>query len=161
MPKGIYPRSEEFKANLCTQIIKARTAITPTSRAKRNISLKIYLQTPKGKANLAKAQTAAHTPEANAARSTSMIGNQNALGKHTGPDHPRWTGGISPVYGPNWNKQRKLAFERDNGACQVCGRTKEDLGREPDVHHIDFSKDNHDLNNLVTLCSKHHREAER
>lgn len=71
----------------------------------------------------------------------------------TGPDNPRWSGG-------------KLELK-----CVVCGTTSENLGRNPDVHHIvpvrlfdratDWTKaDAHDLNNVVSLCPACHRSAE-
>lgn len=79
-----------------------------------------------------------------------------------GENHPRWAGG-SYVYGPGWQKQKKLALERDNHACRICGKTKEELGREPSVHHINPfrpSRD-HGLDNLICLCIKHHGMVER
>jgi predicted HNH restriction endonuclease len=53
----------------------------------------------------------------------------------------------------------------------VCGRGIEEIGREPDVHHItpvatfhkhpDYSKsDAHYVANLVSLCRRHHRMVE-
>ncbi|WP_204960087.1 HNH endonuclease [Salinigranum salinum] len=53
----------------------------------------------------------------------------------------------------------------------ICGATREELGRNPDVHHIipvrryieseRFSReDAHFLENLVSLCSSCHRKAE-
>lgn len=75
-------------------------------------------------------------------------------------------------YGPNWNKQRRLARERDGGRCRVCG-APEPPTREHDVHHVrpfrEFSyipgvNDNYqqanDLSNLVTVCRRCHLEAE-
>ncbi|MHB0875997.1 MAG: DEAD/DEAH box helicase, partial [Anaerolineae bacterium] len=75
-------------------------------------------------------------------------------------------------YGPNWQRQRRLARERDQGRCRNCG-APEPPGREHDVHHVrslrDFAYaevgDNlyavaNDLGNLVTLCRHCHVEAE-
>jgi hypothetical protein len=89
-----------------------------------------------------------------------------------GEDNPFWKGGYEPYYGPNWKSQRRRARERDDHACQACGATKEELGQEPDVHHIkpfrEFVDDEgnadyeaaNDLDNLVTLCRPCHREYE-
>lgn len=63
-----------------------------------------------------------------------------------------WNGGTSEQeYGPGWSGTLKaIVRERDGYKCAVCrlvGKT---------IHHIDYSKDNHDLGNLVTLCPKCH-----
>lgn len=55
-------------------------------------------------------------------------------------------------------KNRGKAYTRDNGICQICGKTGFMY-----IHHIDGSNHhevvpqvNHDLNNLVTLCGGCH-----
>jgi 5-methylcytosine-specific restriction endonuclease McrA len=75
-----------------------------------------------------------------------------------------WKGGYMPYYGENWLSQRRLALKRDNYTCQKCGKTKDDLGKNPDVHHKKsfrkFGLENYiqanDLNNLICLCGKCH-----
>lgn len=70
-------------------------------------------------------------------------------------------------YGPNWYKQRARALERDNYTCQQCKVTREQLGQNPDVHHItrfrnfdgDWKRAN-SLENLVALCKSCHKKAE-
>ena len=57
---------------------------------------------------------------------------ENVVGK----EHPRWRGGRLPYYGPNWNRQRKLALERDGYTCQKCHVHERDLNRSLDVHHV-------------------------
>ena len=67
-----------------------------------------------------------------------------------------------PDYGPTWAAARAAARRRDGHRCQVCGAT-DDLH----VHHIRpvrlFARpaDAHRLDNLVTLCARCHRRAER
>jgi len=89
----------------------------------------------------------------------------------TGDGHPNWEGGGMDNYGKGWNRVRRQALERDNHECVVCGTTSEELGRNPDVHHIvpvrlfdraeDWTReDAHDLDNVVSLCPGCHRNAE-
>jgi len=89
----------------------------------------------------------------------------------TGEGHPNWEGGDVGNYGPGWNRVRRNALERDGYECVVCGTTKSDLGRNPDVHHVvpvrifDTSEgmsveDAHRLDNVVTLCPPCHRKAD-
>jgi len=75
-----------------------------------------------------------------------------------------WIRDIIPIeseryYGADWTKQRQLALERDGFMCQYegCNETK-----NLHVHHIvphRISEDN-SLDNLITLCPKHHRIIE-
>lgn len=89
-----------------------------------------------------------------------------------GEAHPLWTGGYKNYYGPNWSKQRQAARERDGHICQKCGKTKEENGKELDVHHIiPFRKfkykagENNNylqanqLDNLTTLCTNCHSKT--
>lgn len=89
----------------------------------------------------------------------------------TGEGHPNWKGGVEANYGKGWNRVRKRALERDGYACVLCGTTKEELGRNPDVHHIvpvrafvetpvTTESDAHYLENVVSLCPACHRKAE-
>lgn len=79
-----------------------------------------------------------------------------------------WKGGYKKYYGPSWKAQRRAARERDNNTCQHCGKTKEDIGRELDVHHIrpfrEFGLARHEeanhLDNLVSLCDRCHKAVE-
>lgn len=82
-----------------------------------------------------------------------------------GERHHQWEGGTFP-YGEEWWTVRRKALRRDAYTCQVCGVTAEQLGRNPDVHHIDrvrdFSDptDAHDLDNVISLCRPCHRLVE-
>lgn len=79
-----------------------------------------------------------------------------------------WTGGHEPYYGPSWYQARERARERDNHTCQKCGKTQEEMGREPDVHHkvpfrnfgIKHHKKANALSNLVCLCKSCHSAAD-
>src|SRR5574341_163952 len=68
-------------------------------------------------------------------------------------------------YGPDWPRLRLAARTRDGFRCQVCGAPES--GREHDVHHkIPFkafvsAAEANRLDNLITLCPTHHRQAEQ
>jgi len=74
--------------------------------------------------------------------------------------------GLPDSYGEGWYRKRRMARERDNHRCQICGATSEERGREPDVHHIrpvhsfDDPTDAHTLSNLICLCPHHHNKWE-
>lgn len=82
-----------------------------------------------------------------------------------GENHHHWQEGDIEYSGKWWEVRRK-ALERDDHRCQICGRTSEDIGREPDVHHLtpvrehDDPQDAHRLDNVVALCRRCHREVE-
>lgn len=69
-------------------------------------------------------------------------------------------------YGPLWQEQRQKALERDNFECQFCGREdgENDVGLH--VHHqipyraFDDDEKAHDLDNLITVCSRCHGRIE-
>lgn len=69
-------------------------------------------------------------------------------------------------YGLGWSQAKRKALERDNYKCQSCGDGVEEIGRNPDVHHIepveafDDISDAHFLDNLVCLCPSCHRNVE-
>jgi 5-methylcytosine-specific restriction endonuclease McrA len=64
----------------------------------------------------------------------------------------------------------ETALERDDYQCVICGATRAELGRNPDVHHHpgqgvrsasgDDRRNAHYLENLVSLCIDCHRKAE-
>lgn len=93
--------------------------------------------------------------------------NKGLEGYLAGEKHYNWKGGYFPYYGKGWYIQREKALKRDNHACQICGKTKEEIGRYPDVHHIipfrlfDNNEEANKLTNLITLCPVHHITAER
>lgn len=89
----------------------------------------------------------------------------------TGEGHPNWADGGNRNYGPGWRRTKLETLERDGYRCVLCGTSRDDLGRNPDVHHIipvrlfDESPD-HDLvdahfpENLIALCVTCHRRAD-
>jgi hypothetical protein len=101
-------------------------------------------------------------------------------GYPSGPNHPSWKGGYGDIsYGPNWYKQRKRALERDSFECQMPGcpidreTHHERWDRDLNVHHImplgtfvdsdgvlHYERSNR-LENLITLCQRHHQVWER
>jgi len=70
------------------------------------------------------------------------------------------------AYSGDWYEVRRRARDRDNHRCQYCGKSRDEIGQEPDVHHItpvrdfDDPQDAHTLDNLVSLCRSCHRYAE-
>ncbi|MEF8788721.1 MAG: HNH endonuclease signature motif containing protein [Haloarculaceae archaeon] len=89
----------------------------------------------------------------------------------TGTGHPNWRGGGNHSYGRGWNEVRERALERDDRTCVVCGTGADELGRNPDVHHIVplrafvespvlMETDAHTIDNVVSLCPSCHRKAE-
>lgn len=78
----------------------------------------------------------------------------------------KWKGSYEICYGPDWCRQKRKARERDNHACQNCGKTRKELGRKLSVHHIipfrEFSsyKRANQIDNLVCLCPSCHTKAE-
>lgn len=69
--------------------------------------------------------------------------------RYSGEGNPNWRGGYSP-YAPGFNESlREDVRMRDNYTCQLCGTTNVELA----VHHIDYDKENHAKENLVSLCT--------
>ncbi|PSQ56992.1 HNH endonuclease [Halobacteriales archaeon SW_7_71_33] len=82
-----------------------------------------------------------------------------------GENHHRWKGGKTRYLG-GWKRSRMEAVERDDHECQRCGKTEDEIGRNPDVHHItpvrefEDPRQAHSLDNLVTLCRSCHAKVE-
>lgn len=85
----------------------------------------------------------------------------------THPEAHNWfKGGYEPYYGPNWRHQAKLARQRDDHACRVCGVHQ--FNPRLDVHHLNprrsFGRDDFEamnaLDNLITVCKSCHTKLE-
>lgn len=103
------------------------------------------------------------------------------VGRPTGRDNYNWKEYSAHEYrgyGPNWKDQRAKALERDNYTCQTPGckcsmeEHREEFNHGLHVHHIrplctfedegdvNFEQANR-IENLVTVCAKHHHLWER
>lgn len=82
-----------------------------------------------------------------------------------GESHPAWEGGASEYVG-RWQSVKREALERDDHACRRCGKTRAEIGKEPDVHHLipvrafDDPQEAHRLLNVVCLCPSCHSTVE-
>jgi hypothetical protein len=78
------------------------------------------------------------------------------LVKISGENASNWQGGIGNFpYSFEFNEEFKILIrERDNNTCQLCGKTKEQEGRNLCVHHIYYDKENScsDENDFTALC---------
>lgn len=64
-----------------------------------------------------------------------------------------------------WDKTRKDVYERDHYMCRVCFAQRRIMTYGIEAHHIIPLAENrslaYDLDNLITLCTKHHKAADR
>lgn len=72
-----------------------------------------------------------------------------------------WQGGISfDPYPIGWNKEFKsIIRSRDRYECKMCGILENKLVRKLNIHHIDYIKDNLNINNLISLCTSCHAKT--
>ena len=54
---------------------------------------------------------------------------------------------------------RKIILERDNFTCKYCGKREYTFKRSLHMHHIDYNPENNNPGNLITLCSRCHRNT--
>ncbi len=78
--------------------------------------------------------------------------------KNTDKDKFRWT--------QAWQKKREEIKERDHYVCQYCLLIERTINyNKIEVHHIVKLEENFDLkldeNNLISLCSWHHKLADK
>jgi hypothetical protein len=83
---------------------------------------------------------------------------QRENGSRAGDRNPAWKGGTGNK-GAYWKRK---ARERDAFTCQFPGCGKQDRGKGTHAHHLvpRVAGGEDSLDNLVTLCSRHHREVE-
>lgn len=103
---------------------------------------------------------------------TELAGSVHGSVSRTGCPRPGEAPIITPGrVGPSnyfgrWSRSRNRALERDDYCCQICGRGPEELGQNPDVHHIkplrsfEDPQDAHYIDNLVALCRACHQRVE-
>jgi len=65
------------------------------------------------------------------------------------------------IYPKEFEINRHVAWARDQQTCQLCGFDFRDGGKSYNkhVHHIDQDTMNNDINNLVVLCARCHRQV--
>lgn len=104
----------------------------------------------------------------NIERGRGVYCSQKCANEHqVGENAPNWKGGATRYYGENWVEMRNNTRERDDYKCVICGKGEEEIGRMPSVHHIkpigtfDEPEDANYLDNLVSLCIKHHNMLEK
>jgi hypothetical protein len=73
-----------------------------------------------------------------------------------GENNANWNGGKSfEPYPVSWKETLKRSIrQRDNYTCRICG-----IEPSTDCHHIDYDKNNCNLNNLITLCHACHSKT--
>jgi len=83
-----------------------------------------------------------------------------------GDGNPNWEEGYErPNYGTTWEEKREEILKRDGYECRICGRS-ESMKDPLHVHHLvkvkkfDDPDNAHMRDNLITLCSSHHRLVE-
>jgi hypothetical protein len=71
---------------------------------------------------------------------------------NTGENNVNWKGGVSEYPGHSeFKRNRLIKLQQANYKCEKCKNKKAVY-----VHHIDNSKSNHKLSNLMALCAKCH-----
>jgi len=154
MPSGIYLRTEKHRniikeaMNLPEVKVRLRFAMlkqfeNPVVRAKNKAIQKKIWSNPKLRAKMKVIQKKIwNTPEFKA--------------KHYGKNNSSWIDGQSYLpYSYKFNEAFKQVIrDRDGNTCQLCSKTEEQDGRNLNVHHIYYDKDNECVNpyEFVTLC---------
>ena len=77
---------------------------------------------------------------------------------YIGKNASNWQGGKSfEEYSPLFNQQLKEKVRvRDNFICQLCGIPELEFNKRLCIHHIDYDKQNNNINNLISLCMNCH-----
>lgn len=78
-------------------------------------------------------------------------GRKSLSESHKGSKNPRWNNGASQYKNHSILKKIRLeALERDEHKCKFCNK------KATEIHHKDGTKENHDINNLISMCHKCH-----
>ncbi|HPV97911.1 MAG TPA: HNH endonuclease signature motif containing protein [Spirochaetota bacterium] len=73
-----------------------------------------------------------------------------------GENNPNWSGGKSDYKNHyTMKKNRLLKIKQTGGLCEMCGAP----GLH--IHHKDYFRDNHSIENLIFLCQKCHDDKHR
>ncbi len=84
------------------------------------------------------------------------IENGNVVKKHSyvavkGSNNHRWNDGSGDYKDHHQMKLNRLyKLQQTKSKCEIC----QDKARK--IHHIDGSKDNHNISNLIVLCNRDH-----
>ena len=120
----------------------------PETKAKQSAAMKKYYEDPEYRA---KQRAAQNRPEVRAKNSAAHKGLQ------VGEKNHNWKGGIStfPYHYKFTPAFKQMIRNRDGNICQLCGKTKEQEGRNLCVHHIFYDRDNECVNpdEFITLCN--------
>ncbi|MCL4366219.1 HNH endonuclease [Patescibacteria group bacterium] len=78
-----------------------------------------------------------------------------------GENHPRYNFlNANRHYPVEFNRKFKAMIrDRDNHLCQGCGAIEATLKRSLSIHHIDYDKNNININNLISLCPSCHSKT--
>ncbi len=74
--------------------------------------------------------------------------------QRSGEKNGNWQGGLTfEEYPIDFNDKLKEEIrKRDGCLCQLCNNLQEELKRKLDVHHVDYDKENCEMDNLIALC---------
>lgn len=98
-----------------------------------------------GESNTGKNVGKIRTPEMRLAMSLRLRGSSAS----------NWRGGLNEKkYCDGWRIIRESIRQRDRNTCRICNAVGGK--RKLSVHHIDYSRDNNNPNNLITVCGKCH-----
>jgi len=168
MPRGIYdhkPHSEETKAKIGKALERRKLSVEHKKNIGESRRGKTYA--PMETRTCADSncditfECKVNNPKEYCSISCSskrLLGKNNPMfGTHRfGKLSPNWQGGTSNLpYAFGFNEEFKtLIRERDNHTCQLCGKTKEEEGRNLCVHYIRYDKENKCSNehDFITLC---------
>ena len=82
----------------------------------------------------------------------------------SGPGNPWYIdgrcSGINQPYPLDFDERFKdLIRDRDGRICKMCMKTEEQNGKQLDIHHVDYNKNNCDPKNMISLCHSCHMKT--